>query len=300
MHFDRRVFLASSAAFGFSALWAKASDISFRSFSIGVIADVQYADKPDDPPHHYRAATARLHEALQEMNRHKLGFVVHTGDFIDGGWENYATIKRVAAENRHPWHFVLGNHDFKIEEDKKRTLYRELGMPARYYDFFYQGWHFVVLDGTDQSPYGWPAGSTEATEAEALLKTRYPAGKPWNGAIGPVQQKWLDGILTKADQDGTPVALICHFPIYPHKDDMILLWNADEIVSLIEPHPSVKLWLNGHEHTGGYGEKAGIHYLNLKGMLDSDQNAFAIMDFSPKKIVVHGYGREENRVLRLR
>ncbi|MGB8603056.1 MAG: metallophosphoesterase [Rhizomicrobium sp.] len=296
---DRRSFLAATAAMislGPAALASKEKTM----FRIGAIADVQYADKADAPPHFYRAVKAKLQAAVGELNRHDLGFVVHMGDFIDGGWENFTPIKAVAAECRHPWHFVLGNHDFNVADDKKLLVPQELGMPGRYYDFACGGWHFVVLDGNDQSTYAWPAGSTKERAAQDLLKNTYPAGKLWNGAIGPQQAQWLENILTATDGSGTPVALLCHFPIYPPGDENIPLWNAAAMVAAIEPHPSVKLWLNGHEHKGGYAEKAGIHYLNLCGMLDTEQNAFAVLDFTPGKIVVHGYGREPSRELTLR
>lgn len=43
---------------------------------------------------------------------------------------------------------------------------------------------------------------------------------------------------------------------------------------MLERHPSVKLWLDGHDHDGNYGVRAGIHYLNLKGMLDTEETAY--------------------------
>jgi len=71
------------------------------------------------------------------------------------------------------------------------------------------------------------------------------------------------------------------------------------VCARIEKHPSVKIWLNGHEHKGGYGEKSGIHYLNLKAMLDTEQTAYAVIDFYRDRLEVWGFGREQNRTLKL-
>lgn len=305
---NRRTVLAALAAFtgiGPAIAAGKPHKKNKAMFSAGFISDVQYENRDDDirdaeHAHYYRRAPEKFRAALAEMNRHDLGFVVHLGDLINGGWDSLAVEMAAAATSRHPMHYVLGNHDFTIPEDKKRQLPATLGMPARYYDFSYGGWRFVVLDGTDQSVFGWPAGSPEDLAARAVQKDRYPDGKPWNGAIGPEQMQWLKAILTQADTAGTPVALLCHFPVWPQTDANILLWNAAEVVAAIEPHPCVKLWLNGHEHKGGYGEKAGIHYVNFKGVLDTEENAFTLADFYPGRVELHGFGRETSRSLILR
>lgn len=300
---DRRSVLAAMAAFscmGTAMAAGKKHKKNTVMFRAGLISDVQYEDRADAPPHYYRRSPDKFRAALEEFNRHNLGFVAHLGDFINGGWDSLATVKKVAAVSHHPLYYVLGNHDFSVPEDKKLLLANAMGMPARYYTFAYGGWQFVVLDGNDQSSYAWPAGSAEDLAARAVQKARYPDGKPWNGAIGPAQLAWLDGILTAADKAGTPVALLCHFPVWPQTDNIVLLWNAAEVVAAIEAHPCVKVWFNGHEHKGGYGEKAGIHYVNLKGVLDTEENAFTIADFYAGRIELHGYGREDSRTLTLR
>jgi manganese-dependent ADP-ribose/CDP-alcohol diphosphatase len=79
-----------------------------------------------------------------------------------------------------------------------------------------------------------------------------------------------------------------------------VLWNAAEVLAHIEPHPSVKLWLNGHDHPGGYVLRSGIHHLNLKGMLDAPQASYAVLSFHPGRIEVAGSGSEPSRSLALR
>ena len=82
------------------------------------------------------------------------------------------------------------------------------------------------------------------------------------------------------------------WPENPHN-----LWNAADVRMLLERHRSVKLWLDGHNHEGNYGSRAGIYYLNLKAMLDTPETAYAVLDFFPDRIVVHGVGRQPGMTL---
>jgi manganese-dependent ADP-ribose/CDP-alcohol diphosphatase len=311
---SRRLFLAGAATTALAAR-ARASVPDKPAFGIGVIADSQYADAPDEPPHFYRDALSRLQAAIDDFNSRDLKFVAHLGDFIDRDWTSYEAQRAIKAKLRHPWHFVLGNHDFNVADEKKTQVPAEqnLGIcagfvgdvvpqcsDARYYTFDESGWRFVVLDGNDMSTYAWPKGSAGDIASRKIHDEKFPAAKPWNGGIGEEQMQWLDEILAGADAAGTPAMLLCHFPIWPENDPDILLWNAAEVVALIERHHSVKIWLNGHEHRGGYAVKNGIHYLNLKGMLDTEQTAYAAIDFYRDRLEVRGMGREESRTLKLR
>ncbi len=269
-------------------------------FRIGAIADAQYADADDAPPRLFRWSLTKFAAAVADFNARDLSFVVHLGDFIDRDWRNYDAMLAAAKASKHLWRFVLGNHDFNVADDMKLAVPARLGLAARYYAFAQNGWRFIVLDGNDLSTYAWPKGSERDVLSRKIRDEKYPAAKPWNGGIGEDQQRWLDGQLSAADTDGAPVMLMCHFPIWPETDETILLWNARDMVALIEQHPSVKIWLDGHEHKGGYGEKAGIHYLNLKGMLDTEETAYAVIAFYAGRLEVCGIGREPSRTLHLR
>jgi 3',5'-cyclic AMP phosphodiesterase CpdA len=268
------------------------------AFSIGAIADAQYAAEPDAPPRLYHTAPAKLTAAIADFDRQPLAFVVHLGDFIDKDWESFDTMLPIVRRSRHPWHFVLGNHEFAIAEARKPELPKKLGMPARYYAFTHEGWRFLVTDGNDLSSYGWPAGSPEHQRSLAAHDALY-ADKPlWDGGIGEKQLRWIDAQLTDADRRGLKVALLSHFPVYPENPHN--LWNAAAVMALVEKHPSVKLWLDGHNHEGNYGEHAGVHYLNLKAMLDTTETAYARLDFFKDRIEVHGKGRQQDMLLPLR
>ena len=267
-------------------------------FSIGAIADCQFADEPDNGQRLYHTAPGKLAAAVADFNRQKLAFVVHLGDFIDRDWESFDTILPIAGKLRHPWHFVLGNHEFEVADARKRDVPARLGMPARYYSFNQHGWMFIVTDGNDLSSYGWPKGSPELAHSLAVHAALYPDKPLWDGGIDEAQMKWIDARLGEADRLGLKAILFSHFPLYPENPHN--LWNAPDVMALLERHPSVKLWLDGHNHDGNYGERAGIHYLNLKAMLDTPDTSYARLDVFADRVVVHGTGRQQDRVLKLR
>jgi predicted phosphodiesterase len=301
---DRRQLIGLSAALAAASITrASAKDQATAEqggtmFRIGAIADAQYADQDDAGARMYRRTPAKLEEAVATLNKAGIDFAVHLGDFIDGDEKSYDTVLPLIAKLNCPVRFVLGNHDFAVPEEKKLFLPQRLGMPGRYYSFAHKGWRFVVLDGNDLSTHGWPAGSAEDLESRKIYAEKYPNAATWDGGIGPVQLLWLEKTLTEADASGQKVALLCHFPIAPENPHN--LWNANEVISRIAPHPSVKLWLNGHNHDGNYGVVSGIHCLNLKGMLDTEETSYAVLSFYADRIAVKGYGRQDDRILQLR
>jgi manganese-dependent ADP-ribose/CDP-alcohol diphosphatase len=286
----RRIAMASLAA----SLPARAETSILR---IGAIADCQYADEPDNGQRLYRLSPAKLREAVTAFVRDRVDFAVHLGDFIDKDWASFDALLPITRTLDRPWHFVLGNHDLLVEDARKNQVAAKLGMPARYYSFSQNGWLFVVLDGNDVSSYGWPEGSPEFASLRQHAE-RYPNASLWSGAIGDAQLLWLGVVLADADAMGLKTMLLCHFPLWPANPNN--LWNAPEVMALIEHHPSVKIWLDGHNHDGNYGVRDGIHYLNLRGMLDTTMASYAILDLKSDRIEVRGFGREQDFTLPLR
>jgi predicted phosphodiesterase len=261
-------------------------------FSIGAIADCQYAAEPDAPPRLYHTAPGKLKEAVDAFNHEPLAFVVQLGDFIDRDWQSFDTLLPIASKLRHPWHFVLGNHDFAVDDAQKAQVPAKLAMPARYYSFVQNGWMFVVTDGNGLSSYAWPPGSPEYAHSMAVHTSLYPDAPLWDGGIDEAQMAWLDRTLTLADKRGLKVMLFSHFPLWPENPHN--LWNAPAVMALLDQHSSVKVWLDGHNHEGNYGVRNGIHYLNLKAMLDTPETAYARLDFYRDRIIVHGFGRQQS------
>jgi 3',5'-cyclic AMP phosphodiesterase CpdA len=172
-----------------------------------------------------------------------------------------------------------------------------LGLSSKYYDFAVKGWRFVVLDGNDVSFHAYPEGSEGHRAAELYYQNMTIESPKWNGAVGPDQMSWLEDVLTKAATARENVVVYCHFPVFP--EGIHNLWNASEVVQLIEAFPCVKAFINGHNHAGNYDSRNGIHYLTLKGMVNTLVNSYAVIQATEDSLIVTGYGREEDRILKL-
>ncbi len=263
--------------------------------SFGAIADCQYCQVKSKSIRKYSLSKKKLEECIAKFNRMNLEYVVHLGDFIDRGYENFDILLPIFNRLNCPKYHVLGNHDYSVADHLKKEVPAKLGMPANYYSYKVKGWRYVVLDGNDVSFHAYPKGSSEAKEAAVYYKANKVTSPRWNGALGSEQIAWLKRTLDNAEKEAENTIIFCHFPVYPK--DIHNLWNAEEVVALLEKYSCVKAYINGHNHHGNYGVKNGIHYLTLKGMVDTNDNSYARISVDSEKIVVKGYGREEDRTL---
>ncbi|TKB51688.1 metallophosphoesterase [Ferrimonas aestuarii] len=258
--------------------------------AVGVIADCQYADQNHKGQRLYRSCPDKLQHAAEVFNQQPLDHVVHLGDFIDKDWRSFAPLVKITNTLNAPVFHVLGNHDLEVADDKKAQVTTALNMPSRYYSLQRGAWRFIAVDGNDVSTYGWPKSSPEHQRNLKLYQQRYAGLATWNGGIGDKQLNWIEEQLRQAKNAQQQVVFYCHFPIFP--DDPHNLWNADELLALIDRYPNVVAWINGHNHKGNYGKRRGVHYLNLHGMLDTEQTAFSVLTLTDTEIRVKGYGRQ--------
>ena len=52
--------------------------------------------------------------------------------------------------------------------------------------------------------------------------------------------------------------------------------------------------MNGHTHAGNYYTKNKIHYLTLKGMVNTTSNAFSVIEVFEDRLFLKGMGRQKN------
>lgn len=296
--YSRRGFLGTAVAAPFIARGANR-----ELFAIGLVADAQYADVPDKGTRFYRASIGKLGAAVEHFNRTDLAFCVHLGDLIDREWRSFDEIARPLSESRHRWHQLLGNHDFDVLDTEKPRVPERLGMKWRYGAFDHGGLRFVVLDTNDVSAYAHPAGAPERAAAEQELARMQAAkvrqAKPWNGGVGAGQLAWLERELTAARRSGLRVVVFAHHPVWPDNDHNV--WNAPEVLAVLDRHPHVVAWFNGHNHAGAFGERAGVPFVTLKGMVETTATtAYAITRFLPDRLILEGQGREPSRELKFR
>ena len=264
-------------------------------FSFGVIADCQYKGEGDTDTRKYSKSSTKLKESVEFFNSQDLFFTIHLGDLIDSDWESFDIVKPIFNKLKSTSYQVLGNHDFSVSNDKKGEAYRKMDMPSEYYDFSVEKWRFIVLNGNDISFYAYPEGSEMYNFSSNYYEQNEIKSPTWNGAIGQKQMNWLNETLKEASERDEKVIIFNHFPVYPKKSHN--LWNDSEVIEIIERYPCVKAYMNGHNHNGSYEIKNGKHYLTFKGMVETEQNSYAIVEVYHNRIEIKGYGREESRTL---
>lgn len=269
-------------------------------FTFGVVADVQHADIDNSGSRHYRRSPSKLTEAVSEFNRNEVDFVISLGDFINDKPEGFAVLNAITSKLNSPLYHIAGNHDFNLRESDAGATLRNMNLKRLHYSFVFKGWRFVVLNGNDISVYANRIGSKKFKEAEAMIAgmkaRKLPNAHTWNGAVGKSQINWLEKELKQARRKEERVILACHFPLVTEKKGELLL-NYDEVLLLIQKYPEVFAYLNGHGHTSQHHPEGGVHHVMFRGMVELEDNAFAILRVYPGRIEMEGFGKEVSREL---
>ena len=265
-------------------------------FRFGAVADCQYCSKTSFI-RKYNQSPRKLTACVAEYNKLDLAFVVHLGDFIDRDFESFDVVIPIFAKLKAPRYHVLGNHDFDVADDKKALVPKRMGLKSRYYDFAHKGWRFIVLDGNDLSTYAYPKNDPR-TKAATAFHRRLKLGTPtWNGGVGKKQMAWVKAKLEAATKAKERVILFCHFPVHPA--NIHNLWNAEAVTKLLANYPCVAAYMNGHNHAGNYAQQGKIHYLTLKGMVDTSKSAYSVVEVHKDRLEIKGFGRQKDSTLLL-
>jgi len=267
-----------------------------RLFAFGAIADCQYCDC-DGTRRQYRLSPDKLMNCVEDLNTKDLTHVVHLGDFIDKDWESFDVVIPIMDGLEAPVRHVLGNHDFSVADEFKNRVPKLLGLKQRYYDFAVEKWRFLVLDTNDVSLYAFPEGSKRAKSSQEIYDSLGGKLPKYNGGVGEKQLKWIARKLKQAESKGESVILHSHHPVYPFTSHAA--WNAEEVVALIEEFDCVAAYINGHNHAGAYGLKKGVHYLTLKGMVDTEETSYSVISVYPDLLRVEGTGRQDDYFLEI-
>ena len=287
---NRRMFLASAACYA-AAPELMGEKKERPLFSLGLAADIQYADKDTANGRAYRDSIGKLQKSVALWNTEDLAFVIQLGDFVDtGGLAALDRILPIYNGARAKKYSVLGNHDFTVPRDQ---LLKRLNMPSAYYDFKVRNWRFIVLDGMAISVKGgWDQNDPHAKKGREVLEQltveHAPNATDWNGGVGVEQRQWLRRVLTDAGRRGERAIVFCHFPTLPAScRPSTLLWDHEEVVAVLETQQCVAAYINGHDHQGGYASQKGIHYLTLPAIVEHDvaESCFTAHVF-PHRIVI--------------
>jgi len=264
----------------------------------GIVSDIQYCDCDAAGSREYRGVPDKLRTAIDTLEEKNIEFLLNLGDLINKNWNSFDTILPILNSIPVDIYSLLGNHDFyNLSEDHMDSLTTLLNMPSRYYTFKKGDWRIIMLDANEMSTYAYPDGSDEKTLfADYINNMNTVNAQNWNGGILSNQLVWLRNILSTADTLGEYVIVAGHPNIYPMNMNTML--NYQEVANILEAHNSVKMYVCGHWHEGGYVYNSNIHYLNVKAMLDyPDSTAFSVVDITDSDIIVNGFGREPDRTL---
>ena len=266
---------------------------------IGVFADCQYCDCEPAINRYYRNSLVKLNDCIDEFNQDKnIEFVVGLGDLIDRNITSFDSVNLVLKKSKNKVYQISGNHDYEVDKEYLELVPEKLNLKQTWYSFHKKNWQFIFLDGNEITLH---SNNIEVIEEanqwiKKLTAENQPNNKTWNGGIAKGQQNWLVHQLEIAAKKKRNVVLFCHYPLLPLEAHT--LWNSKEILSIVEKYDCVKAWINGHNHAGNYAKEAGIHFINLKGMVNTEnQNAFSVITFNNESIEIKGFGREQSRNL---
>lgn len=267
----------------------------------GVVADPQYAELEPTMNRYYAASRRKLEQAVGYFNQHEdLHFVVSLGDTIDRGWDSFDGILPVYGQLNAPPRFVLGNHDFLVGEDRLHEVPGRLGLTRSYYDFAAAGHRFIVVDGSEISLFANRPDSPNHTLAAETLAGMVARGEAnaqdWNGGMSDSQYAWLEQKLEHAHNAGERAIIFGHYPVHPFGEHA--MWGSDRFTDLVTRYPRVLAYFNGHNHVGNYGLFRGKHFVNFRGMIETEHDtAYARVDVYADRIEIVGQGTEPSRTL---
>ncbi len=243
----------------------------------------------------------KLENAIAALNSVPLDFTATLGDLIDRDFKSFGSVMPIYEKLRHPHFAVLGNHDFEVADDDKGKVLQAIGLVKPYRSLVRESWRLIFLDGTDIAIWRQPADDPAKTIASEMMAEFKSAGRrnaqPYNAAIGAEQMEWLASELLAAHAAGQRAIIFNHYPLIPVGNPHNL-WNDVELVALLEKHKHIAAYFNGHNHAGNYGSLSGCHYVNIKGMVETERDsAYAIVRCFPDRLEIEGYGTEPDRKL---
>lgn len=292
---------ALGGAFPADKLLAQSAAAEAPLFSFGLLGDPQYADVNPAGSRHFRASLGKLKACIARLNEEDLEFVVTVGDIIDRDFASIAPIMKIYEDLKAEHRSVLGNHDFSVDDKFKAKVPAALGMKARYLSDTRKGWRFIRLDATELASYAHAKGSPRLEETQKSLQSLKASGgdktKSYSHGIGDQQMAWLRKELEDSAAKGQRALIFNHFPAM-RNGIPVRSWNSRELVTLLEEHKHVAAYFNGHHHAGRYHEHQGIHYLNVKGMVETAKDtAYSVVKVHPDRLEIHGFGTEPKRDL---
>lgn len=268
---------------------------------IGLIADIQYSNAESVAAKEYSKSLVKLEEAVKQINEKEVLFTLNLGDLTDRNPAELDDVMKGLKNLDKKAYNTPGNHDYKGIVDNN-MMFKKMGMPDEYYSFAKNKWRFILLNTNEVASYANIEASNKAQELKdmqtSIAEREGKNDKPYNGGISKRQMEWLKDQLAQAEKKKENVVIGTHHPLYP--ESSLTALNATEILEVLAKSPAVKLVVSGHNHAGAFDTYEGIPCLTVKGMLEAENNAFAVAEFYENRIVVQGFGDMKDVTMEVR
>ena len=293
----RRKFLVTSSLSGVGlTVGSRGFPQSRKKVRFGIATDSHYARREPVGNRFYQEGISKLEEFVAEMNREKVDFVIHLGDFKDED-QNKRTedtlvyleeIEAVFSQFQGPKFHCVGNHDVdSITKDQFLNKIENTGIPKdkSYFSFDSTGFHFIILDA-----------NFHADGKDHFFKE----GADWQDTnVCKDQLSWLEKDLKATRLD---TVVFCHHALHEYilNGKKFHVNNYQQIQRILESSNKVKAVFQGHVHKENFEAINGIHYITQLAMVDFEgleNNTFALVEIDESSIVVNGYKRCGSRVL---
>eukprot|EP00943_MAST-04B_sp_MAST-4B-sp1_P008411 g8411.t1 len=300
--------------------------------SFGCIADVQFCTHDDvwnfshTSLRSFTNSLNILKAAVKYFNEQDLAFIADLGDIIDQRCSKIGTsesdLKVVLSEfDQLKCKYVnhlIGNHElynFK-RRDLKTLLNTTNGGDKTWYSYKPDKdvpLRVIVLDTYDISLM---EGSTEerTENAKEILAKHNPNDfnklgvnwvdglhgedqryLPYNGALSDEQLFFLDDTCKKADENNERCVVLGHVQVCPGScSSTTILWNYASVLKIFNNYNCVVAYISGHDHSGGYKEENGIHYLTVPSPLETKVGdmCFGTIDVYNDKMKINSIGNK--------
>ena len=210
-----------------------------------------------------------------------------------------------------PVYIVMGNHDLgwikggdetvtpddlyadthSGEHITKDEFLNVTGMPHRYYSFDVNGYHFIVLDGNNESD-----DSTPKLGHDGVVGGYF---------IDDVQKEWLAKDL--ADNSGKIKVVFCHeelhhtqpegsgeggnVPFTPAGNEGSYVDNGWQLRNMFKADGMVLVCFSGHKHVNRWTVYGGVNYITLAATHREGSNAKVTIS---DKLYLEGHGNQRN------
>ena len=182
-----------------------------KSIRFGLVTDSHYADREPAGNRHYRESLGKMQECIEVMNKEKVDFLIHLGDFKDqdqsqkteNTLEYLRTLETEFSKFDGPRYHCVGNHDVdSITKQQFLTNVENTGIPKdkSYYSFDSGDFHCVVLDSNFH---------------EDGRDHYFKEGADWKNTNMPKSElEWLSKDLKSTD---LPVLIFAHHPLHKYE-----------------------------------------------------------------------------------